>query len=78
MPSWLTDENNQLTVLVGFFLTFIMIPVAVISKLKDANNPTDLYLDNGILKESANHMLAMLKEVLEKNMRKKVKVISED
>ena len=65
MPSWLTDENNQLTVLVGFFLTFIMIPVAVISKLKDANNPTDLYLDNGILKESANHMLAMLKEVME-------------
>ena len=78
MPSWLTDENNQITVLLGFFLTFIMIPVAVISKLKDTNDPTDAYFENGILKTSAATMLATLKEVLEKNMRKKVKTISEE
>jgi hypothetical protein len=37
-----------------------------------------MFFENGVLKTSANTMLAMLKEVLEKNMRKKVKVITED
>ena len=59
-------------------MTFIMLPTVIILRLKDSNDPTDLYYDNGILKQSASTMLAMLKEVLEKNMRKKVKTISED
>jgi hypothetical protein len=55
-----------------------MIPVAIISKLKDANNPGDAYFENGVLKTSANVMLATLKEILGKNMRKKVKSLTED
>ena len=55
-----------------------MIPVAIISKLKDSNDPGDAYFENGVLKVSANQMLATLKDVLDKNMRKKVKTISED
>ena len=55
-----------------------MIPVAIISKLKDANHPGDAYFDNGVLKSSANVMLATLKETLGKNMRKKVKSLTED
>jgi preprotein translocase subunit Sec63 len=78
LPSWMTDESNQITMLLGFFVTVIMIPIVIISKLKDSNDTTDLYFPNGILKQSATTMLAMLKEVLEKNMRKKVKVITQD
>jgi hypothetical protein len=55
-----------------------MIPVAIISKLKDANHPSDAYFENGVLKSSANVMLATLKETLGKNMRKKVKSLTED
>jgi hypothetical protein len=76
MPGWMTDENNKITILLGFFATFVMVPIIVLTKLKDSNDPTDLYFANGILKQSATTMLAMLKEVLEKNMRKKVKVIT--
>jgi len=78
LPSFLKNENNQVFVLVGFFFTFIMLPVVIILRLKDGNDPTDLKYDNGILKQSSATMLAMLKEVLEKNMRKKQKTISED
>ena len=78
LPSWLTDENNHVMVLTLFFMTFIMIPVIIIAKLKDSNDPKDIYFENGVVRDSAKFMLATLKDILERNMRRKQKTISED
>jgi preprotein translocase subunit Sec63 len=35
LPSFLKNEANQIFVLGGFFITFIMLPVVIILRLKD-------------------------------------------
>jgi hypothetical protein len=78
LPSFLKDEKNQIYVLVAFFASIVCVPIVIILKLNDVNNPSDLYFDNGVVKNSSAVMVMNLMTVLEKNMRKKVKVISED
>lgn len=78
LPSFLKDENNQIYVLVAFFASIVCVPIVIIAKLKDTNDPSDLIFDNGIIKHSSAMMIMVLMGILEKNMRKKIKVISDD
>mmetsp|Transcript_16914 Transcript_16914/g.26031 ORF Transcript_16914/g.26031 Transcript_16914/m.26031 type:complete len:104 (-) Transcript_16914:722-1033(-) len=78
LPSFLMDENNQLYVLIGFVLTFVMVPIAIILKMKEPNDPSEQYFENGIHKGSAVMMFKTLFETLDKNMKKKVRQISDD
>ena len=79
LPSFLKDENNQLYVLVAFFASIVLVPIVILLKLKDTNDVNDLIFANGIQKKSAAlMMMTLMTEVMEKNIKKKVKAISED
>ena len=79
LPSFLKDENNQLYVLLAFFASIILVPIVILLKLKDTNSPSDVLFDNGIQKKSSALMLmTLMGEVMDKNVKKKVKVITDD
>lgn len=53
--------------------------MAIIGKLKDSGNFNSYYFfENGIDKKSPPKMIIPLFEILEKNMKKKIKIISDD
>ena len=54
-----------------------MIPIAILAKTKD-NDPKDLFHENGVHKTSSMLMTNALFEAMDKNMRKKVKVLSDE
>jgi hypothetical protein len=66
-------------VLVVFFSVLVVVPMAIIGKLKDSGNFNSYYFfENGIDKKSPPKMIIPLFEILEKNMKKKIKLISDD
>jgi preprotein translocase subunit Sec63 len=78
LPSFLKEEANQIYVLVAFFASIICVPIVIILKLKDTNDLSELLFDNGIHKHSSATMIMTLMGILDKNIRKKVKVITDD
>ena len=78
MPSFLMEEDNQIYLLLAFFLTFICVPIVVLAKTRDTNDKSELYFRNGIHKASAGVMVSNLIQSIEKNMKKKVKTLSDD
>jgi len=62
----------------ALFVTVVMFPIAFIASRKNVNDPSDLEFDNGIIRISRESMSRQLMGVLDKNMRKKIKVISEE
>ena len=71
-------EENQIYLLAVTFVTIVMVPIVLLIKTKDTNDPSQLYFSNGIFRGSAVMMMANLFESLEKNMRKKVKKFTHD
>jgi hypothetical protein len=78
VPSWVFDPKNQVYVLTAFFIAFIVLPMLIILQLKGNDEEIKNQHKNGIQKQSSSMMLAPLFEALDKNMRKKVKSLSDD
>ena len=79
LPAWLLEEKNQLYVLLGFFMLFVITPMIINHLTGDTNNPDDLLMEKSkINKSSVATMVATLDEALEKNVKKKIKQISDD
>ena len=65
--------------LIAFFASIVLVPIVILLKLKDTNDASDLVFANGIQKKSAAlMMMVLMSEVMDKNIKKKVKVISDD
>lgn len=78
LPSWVSDPENSVTVLVLLFGLCVVAPIVIIASTLD-NNPANLRrYENGIDAESGTYMLKPLFEILEKNMKKKVKTLTDD
>lgn len=75
MPSWVLKEENQLYVLVGFFAAFVIVPMLIISQVKN-NDPADAHAE--VHEDTPSYMSEQLFMVLDKNASKKVKEISND
>lgn len=75
MPSWVLKQENQLYVLGGFFAIFVIVPMLIISQVKD-KDPEDVL--NQIHEDTPSHMSATLFQILDKNVGKKVKQLSDD
>jgi predicted permease len=60
-----------------FFVFFVLLPLLIISNMKTGNEDTDKF-DNGIDQRSAPMMLMPFFDSLRKNMKKKIKFISDD
>ena len=78
LPSFLMEDENQLYVLASVFVTLVMIPLAILAKTKDGNDPNDMFFENGVHKSSPALMSKVLLDVLDKNKRKKIKTISDE
>jgi preprotein translocase subunit Sec63 len=79
LPSWVTDPENSVFVLCLFFFFCVIMPIGVILMTKLDNDPMNINrFKNGISKESQTSMQKPLWEVLEKNMKKKIKTLSDD
>ena len=66
MPSWLLDENYQLYLLLGFFCTVILVPVALIAKVQEQRaTGVEVHEDTHEMLETA------FMQALDKNMSKK-------
>ena len=52
-----------------FFMTIILVPLAVLAKTRD-QSINDLFDDNEVHKESAPKMIAALLDIIDKNMGK--------
>jgi hypothetical protein len=72
----LLEEDNQLYVLVAFFILCVGFPMVMISLQSSSNDPN--IFDNGIDLRSKDSMNNALFDAIEKNMRKKVKTLSDD
>lgn len=44
MPSWVLKQENQLYVLGGFFVSFVIVPMLIISQVK-GNDPADALVE---------------------------------
>lgn len=64
--------------LVALFVTVVMFPIAFLASRKNANDPGDLEFDNGIMRISEISMSKTLMSAIDKNMRKKVKIITDE
>ena len=60
-----------------FFMTIILVPLAVLAKTRD-QSINDLFVDNEVHKESAPKMIAALLDIIDKNMGKKIKTLTDD
>lgn len=60
-----------------FFLTIILIPLAILAKTRD-QSINDLFDDNEVHKESPPKMIASLLDIIDKNMGKKIKTLNDD
>lgn len=78
LPAWLLEEKNQLYVLAGFFILFVITPMIIIHLTGDTNNPDDLLMEKSKIKKSSiETMVTTLDEALEKNIKKKVRQVSD-
>ena len=60
-----------------FFMTIILVPLAVLAKTRD-QSINDLFDDNEVHKESVPRMIACLLDIIDKNMGKKIKTLTDD
>ena len=60
-----------------FFMTIILVPLAILAKTRD-QSINDLFDDNEVHKESAPRMIASLLDIIDKNMGKKIKTLTDD
>ena len=60
-----------------FFMTIILVPLAVLAKTRD-QSINDLFDYNEVHKESAPKMIAALLDIIDKNMGKKIKTLTDD
>jgi hypothetical protein len=60
-----------------FFMTIILVPLAILAKTRD-QSINDLFDDNKVHKESAPRMIASLLDIIDKNMGKKIKTLTDD
>jgi preprotein translocase subunit Sec63 len=77
LPSWMFEEENQIIVLCLFLLFFVLFPLLIIANIKSASSGPERF-DNGIEKETQQIMMAFFFESLTRNMKKKVKVFTDD
>ena len=77
LPSWMFDQENQIIVLCLFLLFFIIFPLIIIASIKTGHNGPERF-ENGIEKESQQIMMAFFFESLTRNMKKKIKVFTDD
>ena len=60
-----------------FFLTIILVPLAILAKTRD-QSINDLFDENEVHKESASRMVVALLDIINKNMGKKIKTLTDD
>ena len=60
-----------------FFMTIILVPLAILAKTRD-QSINDLFDDNEVHKESVPRMIACLLDIIDKNMGKKIKTLTDD
>jgi len=60
-----------------FFLTIILVPLAILAKTRD-QSINDLFDENEVHKESAPRMVVSLLDIINKNMGKKIKTLNDD
>lgn len=79
MPQWVTDPENQVLVLCLLLLFAVVMPISVILFTKLDNDPMNVRrFKNGISRESLELMQVPLMEILDKNMKKKIKSLSDE
>lgn len=71
-------EENQIYMLCSLFLTVVMIPIGLLTKYGDHNDDSASFGVTGVHKESVTAMETVLFDVLIRNMKKNVKVISDN
>jgi len=60
-----------------FFLTIILVPLAILAKTRDQSF-NDLFDENEVHKDSAPRMVVSLLDIINKNMGKKIKTLNDD